>query len=456
MRTKLLATHILAGFLVLVLARVATGLGFLPLLILATLIGWLFGSIAWSLMGEPLNKIRTWIKMIPDDSAVFSKRDSDIADIAGALEAARDQFNNTLSELAADKQRAELILDNMRDGVLLIDSQNQVVLANPAAEKIFERSKKELISRPLIYTLHSKELDKLIHRVIEKGEEEEADINIFLPKERRLRAVALPVYDEKRLSAVLTVFQDITKRHRIDAVRRDFVANVSHELKTPVAGVNLLAESLQASVDIDNKAAKNFSTKLGREAKLLVQLVSDLLDLSQLESPEMKPMFAPLSLSALTKKIVVGFAEKAADKGISLRTEIPLGLGKINGNRDQLKLMIRNLIENAIHYTPTGGDVLIKTETEDPFIVLEIVDTGIGIPADDLGRVFERFYRVDKARSRETGGTGLGLSIAKHVIDNHGGKIELVSTIGLGSKFKVFLPVREDTKDKQSQQAADA
>ncbi len=442
MRSKLLVTHIFAVFLVLVLARVETGLGFLPLLIFAILIGWLLGSIAWYLMDKPLNKIRAWIKMIPDDSAVFSEQDSDIADIAGALEAARDQFNNTLSELAADKQRAELILDNMRDGVLLIDSENQVVLANPAAEKIFERSRKDLISRPLIYTLHSKELDKLIHNVIEKGEEEEADINIFLPKERTLRVVALPVYDEKRLSAVLTVFQDITKRHRVDTVRRDFVANVSHELKTPVAGVNLLAESLQASVDIDNKAAKKFTSKLNREAKLLVQLVSDLLDLSQLEAPEMKPMFAPISLSATTKKIVTSFTEKAADKGLSLRTEMTRGLGKINGNSDQLKLMIRNLIENAIHYTPTGGDVLIRTEADGQFTVIEVVDTGIGIPADDLGRVFERFYRVDKARSRKTGGTGLGLSIVKHVVDNHGGKIELVSTIGLGSKFKVFLPTR--------------
>ena len=118
------------------------------------------------------------------------------------------------------------------------------------------------------------------------------------------------------------------------------------------------------------------------------------------------------------------------------------GLGKINGNSDQLRLMIRNLIENAIHYTPTGGDVLIRTEADGQFTVIEVVDTGIGIPADDLGRVFERFYRVDKARSRKTGGTGLGLSIVKHVVDNHGGKIELVSTIGLGSKFKVFLPTR--------------
>lgn len=442
MKRRLLITHIATALIILTLVRSAPGLNLFILVALALLSAWIISGSAWDYVSGSLNEIAGWIRSEDQEEAPPAVS-RDFAGIVSAVASTRDQFRSGQAELVADTHRAELILNNMRDGVILADPDGLVTLANPAAGAIFRRPLKEFIGRPLVYSVHSRELDELIGAVIAGGQEAEAEIDVLFPRQRRLRTIALPVVDEGRLSAVLLVFRDITSRHRLDAVRRAFVANVSHELKTPVAGINLLADSLVTSIEADDKAAERFAAKLRGEARLLSQLISDLLDLSQLEAPEGGATFTPVALSSITKKVVIGFTETAASKGLSLRTELARGLPKISGNEDQIRLMLRNLIENAVHYTPTGGDILVKTSAADGGVALEVTDTGIGIPVADLGRVFERFYRVDKARSRETGGTGLGLSIVKHVVENHDGEINISSTVGVGSTFRVVIPARQ-------------
>lgn len=438
MRRRLLVTHLITALGVITVAGLAPGLRPAILAVIGIIVAWIMSGWAWDYVNGSLSEAAAWAKNTRQETP--QPISAELADIVKAVDSSRNRLGDELKELVADKHRAELIVSNIRDGIVLTDSESVVTLANPAASAIFKRPIDEIVGRPLMYSIHSQELDRLISRVAADGKEAEAQIDIFMPRERHLRVLALPVYDEQRLSAVLTVFHDVTAPQRVDDVRQAFVANVSHELKTPVAGIVLLADSLAAGIGVDDKAAKRFAAKLTREAKLLSQLISDLLDLSQLEATEVKPVFAPLSLTTIVKKVVAGFTEQAAAKGLSLRTETARGLPRLRGNQDQLRLMVRNLLENAIHYTPTGGDILLTTSAVDGFVVLEVADTGIGVPTSDRQRIFERFYRVDKARSRQTGGTGLGLSIVKHVVDNHNGRIEVTSTVGVGSTFKVFLP----------------
>ena len=203
----------------------------------------------------------------------------------------------------------------------------------------------------------------------------------------------------------------------------------------------MLADSIITALESDSQAAKAFANKLKRETDRLAQLVRDLLDLSQLEAEKMRPISTQISLSEIVRNVAVNLTESAAGGGISLRTELAPDLPNISGSEEQLELMARNLVDNAIKYTPKGGDILLTTGTANGFASLTVKDTGIGIPQGDRERIFERFYRVDKNRSRETGGTGLGLSIVKHVVENHNGRIAVESTVGLGSKFTVFLPL---------------
>lgn len=349
-------------------------------------------------------------------------------------------LEKNLASLTADKQARDLILDNMRDGVLLTDQETTVILANPAAGEIFRLAQSEIVGRPIVHAVPSQELDELVRQVVAERREAEAEIETVVPEQKHLQAVALPVTDGRGLIGVLVVIHDVTSRQLIEAVRKDFVANVSHELKTPVSGIGLLSESILSSMEDDPKIARTFAKKLKRETDRLAQLVRDLLDLSQLEATNIRAISTNVSITDIIKRVADNLMGAAAARGISLRTELPPQASAVAGSESQLELMLRNLIDNAVNYTPTGGDVFVTVGESDDLLTVTVKDTGIGIPQGDRERIFERFYRVDRNRSRETGGTGLGLSIVKHVVDNHGGRITLDSTVGLGSKFIIELP----------------
>jgi two-component system sensor histidine kinase SenX3 len=235
---------------------------------------------------------------------------------------------------------------------------------------------------------------------------------------------------------------DPDELRRVNEIRRDFVANVSHELKTPATSLRLLAESLEEAIDEDPAQARLFATQLKKETERLSQLITDLLDLTRLESEERVENPVPVDVRSVLMTVLARMRSVARRKNITLQWK---RFGRatqytVRGDETQLASMFTNLVDNAVKYTPSGGRVEVTGGFEGSEIVIRISDTGIGIPEEKLPRIFERFYRVDKARSKETGGTGLGLSIVKHVAENHGGRVAVESAPGEGSTFTVYLP----------------
>jgi signal transduction histidine kinase len=229
---------------------------------------------------------------------------------------------------------------------------------------------------------------------------------------------------------------------RVNKIRRDFVANVSHELKTPATSLRLLAESLVDILDEDTEQARFFAERLKNETERLAQLITDLLDLARLESEEGVQNPVPVDIRSVLMVVLSRLRPSARQNNITLswKRSGNAALYTVLGDETQLTSMFSNLVENAIKYTPPGGRVDVIGESDENEVVVHISDTGIGIQEQSLSRIFERFYRVDKARSKETGGTGLGLSIVRHVAQNHGGRVTVESTLGEGSTFTVYLP----------------
>ena len=329
---------------------------------------------------------------------------------------------------ADDERRAmERVLSSMREGVLLIGPDGRTAFANPALEQL-------LGGRPdsgeAILPLG---LRDAVRRAVVGHAATTAEVESGSPT-RWIRGTATPVGDD---GSVLLVVSDITEARRLEAVRRDFVANASHELKTPAASIQAAAETIGTAARDDPAVIPRFAAQLEREAARLSRIVSDLLDLSRLETGS--SLEEPVALDAVLRDEAERFEAAAAEARVAL-TVRTRAVPRIRGSARDLALMVRNLVDNAIRYTRPGGRVEVGLEPDEGQVVLTVADTGVGIPGRDLSRVFERFYRVDRARSRETGGTGLGLSIVRHVAENHGGSVSVHSELGMGSTFEVRLP----------------
>jgi signal transduction histidine kinase len=285
-------------------------------------------------------------------------------------------------------------------------------------------------------TLTPASLRILVEQVLATEGPAEREIETGLPV-RNLHATGMPLRDA---GGVLVVLRDVTAARRVEAMRREFVADASHELKTPVAAIQAAAETLERALHDDSEAAARFAGQLRGESARLSRLVSDLLDLSRLESE--RPVFEVVRFDLLAREEAARLDDSAREAGVTL--EIATQPLTVSGSTKDLALLVGNLLENAVRYTPSGGRVRLEVGSADGSVLISVEDTGIGIPSRDLPRIFERFYRVDRARSRATGGTGLGLSIARHVAEQHGGRIEAQSELGRGSTFRVWLPLRED------------
>lgn len=355
---------------------------------------------------------------------------SEIAVLADALNRMSADLEARLEQLGRDRQERDAILSAMEEGVILIGAGGDVAYANPSAERILERAPRS------VRELSPATLRNLVEEVRADGLPREREAETGVPA-RVLNASAIPL---EALGDVMLVVRDVTAARRIEAMRRDFVTDASHELKTPAAAIRAAAETVERAVTEDPKAAAKFATQLRRDAVRLSRIVSDLLDLSRLESEH--PELEPVRLDRVVAEELKRLRAQAAESGVALRWDgAPV---TVSGSTKDLALLARNLLENAVRYTPRGGRVSVEVRADNGHATLSVEDTGIGIPSRDLPRIFERFYRVDRARSRETGGTGLGLSIARHVVERHGGNIDADSELGRGSTFTVRLPAGAD------------
>jgi signal transduction histidine kinase len=322
------------------------------------------------------------------------------------------------------------ILDHLGEGVILVDATLRPILANEAA-----RSMLGLRSRVLPQRIPSDEIVRLAARSLDYTQPQEDTIDLWFPMRSTLKVRIAPLED----GGAVIALRDITEELLAQRVRKEFVSHASHELKSPVASMQALAEAISQAVVDDPETASRFATRLAIESERLGRLVADLLDLSRLEDPAQGPL-EPVDLSEITQSEVGTCRAEAEAKRVDVSMRVEPNIW-VPGDAQQLGSMIRNLLDNAIRYTPENGHVVVQLAARDDRAELEVADDGMGIARDAQARVFERFYRVDRARSRDRGGTGLGLAIVKHVTELHEGTVAVRSDLGKGSVFVVSLPL---------------
>jgi two-component system, OmpR family, phosphate regulon sensor histidine kinase PhoR len=362
----------------------------------------------------------------------------DLDGLAAELAAMTARLRDRLDELTEERDRAGQIVDALDDGVLLLDGAGRLLVANPAARAWFGLAADLRPGLPAKRVLGTAQIVELAERAAEAAAPVTGNLTLVFPEYRTLALRAFPLVDRGPTGRIVVTMTDITQRRRLEVLRRDFVANASHELKTPVAAVRVLAETLLTALPDDPEAGRRFAERIGREAERLDTLVRDLLDLSRVERGTLD--VEPVDLVGLAKEVVGGYADRAEERRVRLRTELQPDVA-MRGDRAQLGLLLSNLVDNAVRHTPARGTVCVRLEGGERRAVLQVTDTGEGIPAGELPRVFERFYRVDKARARQTGGTGLGLAIVRHVAESHGGAVRVDSELGRGTTFTVTLPL---------------
>ena len=334
----------------------------------------------------------------------------------------------------SDSAIVSAIAGEMHTGALVLDAQKRVLYVNPFFVKSFPAAK-DIEGTRVEEILENELLLGAVDRFFSAGVGPDEDIEI----EEGQRSFRVRLVGLEEGSRLLLFLRDITEEMRVEAIKKDFVANVSHELRTPLASIKGYSETLLDERLSESDNSKEFLRIIDKHATRMSRLIDDLLILSRLESQQISVECAPLDVEELISFSVSGFSKQARDKGIELTSEVEEGLTSVLGDRDRLEQVMVNLLDNAIKYTPAGGSVKVSAYAETGSIRIDVADTGIGIPPKDIPRIFERFYRVDKARSRELGGTGLGLAIVKHIIQGHGTRVWVESDSGKGSRFSFTL-----------------
>ncbi|HLG91971.1 MAG TPA: ATP-binding protein [Acidimicrobiales bacterium] len=353
-------------------------------------------------------------------------------DALGRLERSADNAAEAVSEASSDAIRLRKSLDHIPQGVVICEEGGSVVFRNARAEALMDGRHSNALA--------AKVVEELLTSTWAGAEPAERTLELFGPPRRTLTVRTLTLDDGQRPLGVVAIIDDISERRRLESIRRDFVANLSHELKTPAGALGLLAETLMS--EDDPALAKRLASRIQAEAFRISGIIDELLDLARIEAEE-----APRRELLLTDDIVAEAMERshqvAEQQAVEVVAEAVGPPVSVMGDRRQLVSALQNLLENAARYSDPGTCVRVRTEVFDDHVDLVVQDEGIGIPAQELDRIFERFYRVDQGRSRHTGGTGLGLAIVRHVAQNHSGEVLVESREGEGSTFTLRLPLRE-------------
>jgi two-component system phosphate regulon sensor histidine kinase PhoR len=341
----------------------------------------------------------------------------------------------------SENGRMQAILTSMVDGLVAVDKEGRIVKANRAAESLFMLQEPNLWGQTFKSLLNMEALHVTIMEVLKTGVESLAEYSVFPNSENIYCINVVPIKGEKEdIEGALAVFHDITDARKFDRMRSDFVANVSHELRTPLTSIKGFVETLLDGALEDKLLCRRFLSIIDSETNRLTRLIDDLLTLSAMETKEIKVSLQNVNLVESVKNVFNIMGPQAEEKKLRMELIYPPGVAWVKADQDLVDQVLINLIDNAIKYSSDEARIVVRIAREDKKTVIRISDTGIGIAQESLPRLFERFYRVDRARSRVLGGTGLGLAIVKHIVELHGGEVFVNSQVGVGSTFTFCLP----------------
>jgi two-component system, OmpR family, phosphate regulon sensor histidine kinase PhoR len=343
-------------------------------------------------------------------------------------------LKTTMASIVEGRSNLAAVLTNLTDGVLMTDSEERIILTNPAAERLFNFKETTTIGHTLIETVHDYEIADLVKKCLSSNHEQTLQLE---SAGRFLRVIAVPIAPDRSL-ATLVLFQDLTELRNLQTMRRELIGNISHDLRTPIAGIKAMVETLKDSALNDKEAAANFLTRIDDEVDRLTQMVTELTELSHIETGRAELRRTPTNINLLVEEVVAQMNPLAANRPVTIFTDLKINPPIIKVDRDRIRQTLINLVHNAIKFNKPGGKIIISTIYDTESITVSVSDSGTGISQEDLPHIFERFYKADKARSR--GGSGLGLAIAKHTIQAHGGTISVKSEEGKGSIFSFNLP----------------
>ena len=409
--------------------------------IFATLIASFFVSIMISRPLYEMSAIAKRLAMGDFSRKAIVHANDETGDLAKALNDMADEINAKVKNISSEKAKLETILSSMFEGIMLTNERGEILLLNPSIRKLFFIDSSPEGRKPL-EVIRNNAIQEIVDRVLHENREViTQEVSISIPEQKTIMINGVPVVKDNVIEGAVFVFHDITELKRLEEIRKDFVANVSHELRTPISSIKGYAETLLDGKVDNEDTVKEFLSIIYQDSNRLANLIDDLLDLSKIESGKMKLEFEPLEILPIVNRCVNVLGKSAKDKSLSVKLDIPTNLLKILGDHKRLSQVFLNLLDNAIKYTPEGGSITVNATSKEKIVQVDISDTGIGISEKDLPRIFERFYRVDKARSRDLGGTGLGLSIVKHIIQAHNGQVWVQSTLGQGSTFSFTIPI---------------
>lgn len=409
----------------------------------AVCFAFILGSVLASKTVAPINKMIQVSRKFSEGEfsrRIYQSSQDEIGELADTLNNMAEEIENKIKEIGSQSQTLEAIFHSMIEGIIVVDNTGRIVSINPAIENIFNVLSSEARGKMFLETIRNNEILEMINSALKSAMLVRGEVALLYPVHRIFEVSATPIFSNSVPNGCLAVIHDITEIRRLETIRKDFVANVSHELKTPLTSIKGFVETLLEGALDDKENSRSFLKIVQEHAERLDTLVNDLLVLSNLESKEMALDKKEIDLSLEASKVILGFKSQLEKKHIQIKNYLSAGL-IVRADKNRIGQVFTNLIDNAIKFNKDKGFIKIYSHAEGGKVKITIEDSGLGIPEKDLPRIFERFYRVDKARSRELGGTGLGLSIVKHMVELHGGSVGIESAENIGSKFWFTLPL---------------
>ena len=395
---------------------------------------------------RPVDTLRRAAESISEgdyNTVVHVNRRDELGQLGIAFNEMSQQLRDQVSQLRLSQERITMILNAISEGIIALDNDSKISFANPMAGEQFGFSPKLVKGQELMLTIRQTELQAVVDGVIASGRPKMTELT--LPNTPRTFEISAAPMSRNTTNGVVVVSRDVSELRRLDGIRREFVANVSHEFNTPITNIKLYAETLRNGALDDKRNRDRFVAQIEEQAGNLQQLVSDVMELTRAEAPKSSFEITTISLTEVVNDRLIRLEKAAAAKDIAVEVNVTDDDAVlVHANEECIRQILNHLTENSLHYTPEGGQITVSCRTEKSMAIVEVADTGIGIPVEHQERIFERFYRVDKARSRRTGGTGLGLSIVRHLVHLFGGKITVKSEpTSQGTTFTIMFPLAE-------------